>query len=49
MSNNPGIMKLPGMADVHVHLRVPGGEKKEDYRTGSVAALAAWALSLVMG
>ncbi len=33
-------MKLPGMADVHVHLRVPGGEQKEDYRTGSAAALA---------
>ncbi len=28
------------MADVHVHMRVPGGEQKEDYRTGSAAALA---------
>jgi carbamoyl-phosphate synthase/aspartate carbamoyltransferase/dihydroorotase len=33
-------MKFPGLADVHVHLRVPGGEQKEDYRTGSAAALA---------
>lgn len=33
-------MKLPGMVDVHVHLRVPGGEHKEDFRTGSAAALA---------
>jgi dihydroorotase len=32
--------KLPGLADVHVHLRVPGGEHKEDFRTGTVAALA---------
>ena len=34
------MMKLPGMVDVHVHLRVPGGEQKEDFRTGSAAALA---------
>lgn len=34
------LMQLPGMADVHVHMRVPGGEHKEDYRTGSAAALA---------
>jgi len=33
-------MKLPGLVDVHVHLRVPGGEHKEDFRTGSAAALA---------
>ncbi len=32
--------KLPGLADVHVHLRVPGGEHKEDFRTGTAAALA---------
>lgn len=33
-------MKLPGLTDVHVHLRVPGGEHKEDFLTGSQAALA---------
>lgn len=33
-------MKLPGLIDVHVHLRTPGGEHKEDFRTGSAAALA---------
>lgn len=33
-------MKLPGLTDVHVHLRVPGGEQKEDYLTGTQAALA---------
>lgn len=40
MKNKTSRMVLPGMADVHVHLRVPGGELKEDYRTGSAAALA---------
>lgn len=34
------MMKLPGMIDVHVHLRVPGGEHKEDFHTGTAAALA---------
>lgn len=33
-------MKFPGLIDVHVHLRTPGGEHKEDFRTGSAAALA---------
>jgi carbamoyl-phosphate synthase/aspartate carbamoyltransferase/dihydroorotase len=31
---------LPGLADVHTHLRVPGGEHKEDFATGTAAALA---------
>ncbi len=31
---------LPGMVDVHVHLRVPGGEHKETAETGTAAALA---------
>ena len=34
------LTRLPGLADVHVHLRVPGGEHKEDVRSGSAAALA---------
>jgi carbamoyl-phosphate synthase/aspartate carbamoyltransferase/dihydroorotase len=33
-------MRLPGLIDVHVHLREPGGEHKEDITTGSAAALA---------
>ena len=33
-------MKFPGLIDAHVHLRIPGGEHKEDFRTGSAAALA---------
>lgn len=34
------MIKLPGLADVHVHLRVPGGEHKEDLSSGTRAALA---------
>lgn len=32
--------KLPGLVDVHTHLRVPGGTHKEDFDTGTAAALA---------
>ena len=31
---------LPGLVDVHTHLRVPGGEQKEDFGSGTAAALA---------
>lgn len=34
------LLRLPGLADVHVHLRVPGGEHKEDFFTGTAAAVA---------
>ena len=34
------IIKIPGLMDAHVHLRVPGGEHKEDFRSGTAAALA---------
>ncbi len=34
------IIKLPGLIDCHVHLRVPGGEHKEDFSSGSKAAIA---------
>lgn len=33
------ITRLPGLIDVHVHLREPGATHKEDFRTGSRAAL----------
>jgi carbamoyl-phosphate synthase/aspartate carbamoyltransferase/dihydroorotase len=33
-------MILPGLIDAHVHLRAPGGEHKEDFRSGTRAALA---------
>lgn len=35
-----GMITLPGLIDVHTHLRVPGGEHKEDFATGTAAALA---------
>jgi dihydroorotase len=33
-------MRLPGLIDVHVHLREPGGEQKETVASGTAAALA---------
>lgn len=33
-----GAVILPGMVDIHVHMREPGFEHKEDWRTGSMAA-----------
>lgn len=34
------VLTLPGLVDVHTHLRVPGGEQKEDFASGTAAALA---------
>ncbi len=34
------LLNLPGLVDVHTHLRVPGGEHKEDFSSGTAAALA---------
>ncbi|MCR4406412.1 MAG: amidohydrolase family protein [Anaerolineae bacterium] len=34
------ILHLPGLIDIHVHLRDPGGTHKEDFATGTAAALA---------
>lgn len=34
------MIKLPGLIDVHVHLREPGETHKEDFSTGTAAALA---------
>jgi dihydroorotase len=33
-------LRLPALIDVHVHLREPGGEHKEDMTSGTAAALA---------
>ena len=33
-------VRLPGLIDVHVHLREPGATHKEDYSSGTAAALA---------
>ena len=35
-----GLAVSPGLIDVHVHLREPGGEHKEDIASGSRAAIA---------
>ena len=34
------MLKLPGLVDIHVHLREPGATHKEDFDTGTAAALA---------
>lgn len=34
------LIKIPGLIDVHVHLREPGATHKEDFYTGSKAAVA---------
>jgi dihydroorotase len=35
-----GLVLCPGLIDIHVHLREPGGEQKETVATGTRAALA---------
>lgn len=35
-----GCVVVPGLVDPHVHLREPGAEYKEDFRTGTMAAVA---------
>lgn len=35
-----GLFLLPGCVDMHVHLRDPGATQKEDFLTGTAAALA---------
>lgn len=34
------LIKIPGLIDIHVHLREPGATHKEDFHTGSRAAVA---------
>jgi carbamoyl-phosphate synthase/aspartate carbamoyltransferase/dihydroorotase len=34
------VIRLPGLLDPHVHLREPGGTHKEDFDSGTAAALA---------
>lgn len=36
----PKVIKLPGLIDPHVHLREPGATQKEDFETGTKAAIA---------
>ena len=37
---NTSLIRLPGLIDPHVHLREPGATYKEDWDTGTAAALA---------
>jgi len=38
--NAKGMLVLPGLVDPHVHLRDPGATEKEDFHTGTRAAVA---------
>jgi len=40
MNRKNNFLELPGLVDVHVHLREPGGIQKEDFQTGTRAAIA---------
>lgn len=42
----PKLIKLPGMIDIHTHLRDPGATQKEDFYTGTCAALAGGVIAL---
>src|SRR6058998_718668 len=35
-----GLLVVPGLIDMHVHLREPGREEEETIRSGSIAAVA---------
>lgn len=34
------LLKLPGLIDIHVHVREPGATQKEDFSSCTAAALA---------
>ncbi|HJX37796.1 MAG TPA: amidohydrolase family protein [Anaerolineae bacterium] len=40
-------VQLPGLIDIHVHLRDPGGTHKEDFSSGTAAALAGGFIGVV--
>lgn len=42
-----GLFVLPGVIDMHVHFRDPGFTEKEDFETGSAAALAGGVTTVV--
>lgn len=42
-----GLWLLPGVLDAHVHFRSPGMEWKEDFRSGSLAAVAGGVTSII--
>lgn len=42
-----GSLIFPGFVDIHVHMREPGWERKEDFRTGTSAAVHGGVTTLV--
>jgi dihydroorotase-like cyclic amidohydrolase len=40
-------LRLPGAIDIHVHLREPGGTHKEDFSSGTAAALAGGVIAVL--
>ena len=40
MNSKRKLLTLPGLIDIHVHLREPGQTHKEDFASGTMAALA---------
>lgn len=38
--SSQNVVRLPGLIDVHVHMREPGAVQKEDFASGTAAALA---------
>ncbi len=40
-------LRLPGAIDIHVHLREPGGTQKEDFSSGTAAALAGGVIAVL--
>ncbi len=45
--NASGLTILPGLIDIHVHLRDPGATYKEDFYTGTSAALAGGVTTII--
>ena len=43
------MFRLPGLIDLHVHLREPGQTYKEDFYTGTSAALAGGSCGVDLG
>lgn len=43
-----GLLAFPGLTDMHVHLRIPGGEEAETFHTGLRAAVAGGVTSIGM-
>ena len=38
--SNECLVRMPGLIDVHVHMREPGGEHKETWDSGTRASIA---------